>query len=421
VSTTIQKASGFPEASFVVLNHIIIKRYIFISKEFTVHFLYNEHSICFKKGDVYLKNKNPSGRNTFIGVLSTLGVLLLGKLKFLLVVFKIFKLHTLLSMLISLGTYALIFGWKFAAALIYLMFVHEMGHAYAAKRMKLPVSPAIFIPFMGAVIGLKEMPKNAKDEGYLAYMGPLFGLLSFLPAIPMYLYTHEPFWALLIILGAMINLFNLIPITPLDGGRIAAGISTKLWGLGIILLLAYSVMHVSFIGFFIVVIGSMEWYKLFKKQKTLNSDKREVQQLEMLVVQLKQHAHHIESVGEILKKIQSKISNQEIIQILGSLNSEIEKVKKDIYLQQLTGTLTFTLQDNNNTQVIEGILSQLEEKVLKYKKEVRTTETYYKTDKRTKLQLFFIYIGLVIGLSISYYYGNEILSNHPEIQKLLNK
>ncbi|MFC0022294.1 site-2 protease family protein [Neobacillus cucumis] len=356
-----------------------------------------------------------------MGVLSTIGVFLLGKLKFVLVIFKILKLHTLLSMLISLGTYALIFGWKFAVALIYLLFVHEMGHAYAAKRIKLPVSPAVFIPFMGAVIGLKELPKNAKDEGFVAYMGPLFGLLSFLPAIPMYLYTNEPFWGLLIILGAMINLFNLIPITPLDGGRIAAGISTKLWGLGIILLLTYSVIHLSFMGFFIVIIGSMEWYKIYKKQKSLNHDKREVQQLEQLVVQLKQQANHFESVQEILRKVLWKISNQEISKILNTLNSEIEKMKKDIYLQQLNGTLTISLQDSNDNQLISGILSQLEEKVLKFKKEVQKTKNYYKTDTRTKLQLFLIYIGLVIGLSISYFYGNEILSNHPEIQKLLNR
>lgn len=370
-----------------------------------------------------MKDKDPrSVRKTFIGLLSTIGLFLLSKFKFLLVVFKILKLHTFLSMFISLGTYALIYGWKFAVALVYLLFVHEMGHAYAAKRIKLPVSPAVFIPFMGAFIGLKEMPKSAKDEGFLAYMGPLFGLLSFLPAIPLYLFTHEPFWALLIILGAVINLFNLIPITPLDGGRIAAGISTKLWGLGIILLLTYSVMHISFMGFLIVIIGSMEWYKLYKKKKSLNSDKREVQQLVLLVVQLKQEVHHLELFQEILRKAQRKILNKEITEILNKLNSEIEKIKKDIYLQQLTGTLAFSEQVRNDyQQVVDGILNQLEEKVLKFKKEVQTTETYYKTDKRTKVQLFTIYISLVIGLSLSYYYGNEILINHPEIQKVLNK
>nr|WP_328586725.1 site-2 protease family protein [Neobacillus vireti] len=325
-------------------------------------------------------------------------------------------------MIIYLGTYALIFGWKFAVALVYLLFVHEMGHMYAAKRMKLPVSPAVFIPFMGAVIGLKEMPKSAKDEGFLAYMGPLFGLLAFLPAIPLYLYTHHSFWALLIYLGGMINLFNLIPITPLDGGRIAAGISTKLWGLGIVLLLAFSVMHFSIIGFIIVIIGSKEWYKLYKKQKSLNKDKMEVQELEHLILKLKQESHDFDSVQELTKKVKLETSNQEITETINHLNSKIDEIKKELYLQQLSGVHTLSEEDSdNNQQVVEGILNNLAEKIAKFKTEVETTETYYKTSKKTKVQLFLIYLGLIIALSISYFYGNEILMSHPEIQKIMNR
>ncbi|MEH7332051.1 site-2 protease family protein [Neobacillus drentensis] len=361
-------------------------------------------------------------KKTSLGILGTIVAIILGKLKYILVVFKFLKLQTLLSMFITLGAYALIFGWKFAVALVYLLFVHEMGHAYAAKRIKLPVSPAIFIPFMGAVIGMKEMPINAKDEGYVAYMGPLFGLLSFLPAIPLYLYTHEPFWALLIILGAIINLFNLIPITPLDGGRIAAGISTKLWGLGIILLLVYSVMNISFLGFFIVVLGSMEWYKLYKKQKRLKDDQLEVQELEHLLVKLKQESHDLDSIQEMASKAKWKITNRDIIETLNKLNSEIGKMKKELYLQHLSGAFSISEEDSsNNQQIIEEILKQLEGKVAAYKKEVLTTETYYKTDKKTKAQLFFIYIGLVVALAVSYYYGNGLLMNHPEIQREMNR
>jgi Zn-dependent protease len=379
--------------------------------------------VLFFKGDVYLKEENiKGGKKTAWGVLGTIGAVLLGKFKLVLVVLKFLKLHTLISMIIYLGTYAIIFGWKFAIALVYLLFVHEMGHMYAAKRMKLPVSPAVFIPFMGAVIGLKEMPKNAKDEGFLAYMGPLFGLLAFFPAIPLYLYTHESIWALLIYLGGMINLFNLIPITPLDGGRIAAGISTKLWGVGLVLLVAFSVMHFSFIGFIIVILGSKEWYKLFKKQKRLTKDKMEVQDLEHMVLKLKQESYELDSAQEIARKAKWNVSNQEITEILNKLNSEIERMKKDLYLQQLSGTQTWSEEDiHSNQQVIEGILNNLEEKVSNFKKEVQTTETYYKTSKKTKMQLFFIYIGLIIALAFSYYYGNEILMNHPEIQKIMNR
>ena len=367
------------------------------------------------------KRKIKNGKSTSWGVLGTIGVLLLGKLKYVLVILKFLKLQTLLSMFIYLGTYALIFGWKFAVALVYLLFIHEMGHAYAAKRIKLPVSPAVFIPFMGAVIGMKEMPKSAKDEGFVAYMGPLFGLLSFLPAIPLYVYTHEPFWGLLIILGGMINLFNLIPITPLDGGRIAAGISTKLWGLGIILLLAYSIYQLSILGFIIVILGSREWYKLSKKQKRLKDDQLEVQELEHILEKLKQESHSLDSTQELVRNAKSKTSDMEMIKLLNTLNVEIEKMKKDHYLQQLSGAYFLSEEHSyQNQQFILGILNQLEKRLTAFKRDVQITESYYKTDKKTKLQLFLIYIGLVILLTISYYYGSEILMNHPEIQKAMN-
>ncbi|MBU5213823.1 site-2 protease family protein [Heyndrickxia oleronia] len=356
-------------------------------------------------------------KKTSLGIFIAIGAFLLTKIKYVLIVFKFLKLQTLVSMFIYLGTYALFFGWKFAVALVYLLFVHEMGHLYAAKKIKLPVSPALFIPFVGAVIGLKEMPKNAKDEGFVAYMGPFFGLLSFLPAIPLYYFTHEPFWALLIILGAMINLFNLIPITPLDGGRIAAGISTKLWGVGIIILLAFSIMNHSPIGFLIVILGGTEWYKLYKKQKSLHNDKMEVQELEQLVVKLKNGSNDLNSVQEITDKAKQEVTNQEITKILNTLNTEIEKMKKDIYLQQLSGTLVLNEEHlHPNQQVIERTLNNLEEKLLDYKKEIQTTESYYKTNKKTKIQLLLIYIGLIIALATSYYYSQEILMNYPEIQ-----
>lgn len=198
------------------------------------------------------------------GVFIAATLLVLSKFKYVLVILKVLKLQTLISMAIYLWTYALLYGWKFAAAFVYLIFVHEMGHTYAARKLKLPVSPAIFIPFVGAAIAMKEMPKSARDEAYLAYMGPVFGLLAFLPAIPLYFYSEEPFWALVIFLGGLLNLFNLIPITPLDGGRIVSGISTKLWAVGLLILLGYSFYTFSILAFIITIIGTMTWYRIYK-------------------------------------------------------------------------------------------------------------------------------------------------------------
>lgn len=194
-------------------------------------------------------------------IIAGIGLFLLSKLKWVFTLLKLGKFATLISMFISLGAYAAFYGWKFAVAIVYLIFVHEMGHLVAAKQKGIKTSPAIFIPFMGAAIGMKEMPKNAKDEAYIAYAGPLFGLLSFLPAVFLYETTAEPFWGLVIFLGAMINLFNLFPVSPLDGGRIVGVLSTKIWFIGLLLVLPYLFISPDPIIFLIFIFGILTWWK----------------------------------------------------------------------------------------------------------------------------------------------------------------
>ena len=81
--------------------------------------------------------------------------------------------------------------------------------------------------------------------------------------------TKEPFWALIILLGSMINFFNLIPVSPLDGGRIISVVSTKIWGAGLVLLLGYSIYFKSILGGFIVIIGCMELYRVIKRDEPI--------------------------------------------------------------------------------------------------------------------------------------------------------
>jgi Zn-dependent protease len=199
-------------------------------------------------------------------VLLAIGAFLLANLKWLIGILKFSKFGTtLISMGISLWAYAMFYGWKFAAALVYLIFVHEMGHLIAAKRKGIATSPAIFIPFAGALISMKDHPRDASTEAYLAYGGPLAGLISFLPALPLYWYTQDPFWALVIYLGAMLNLFNLMPISPLDGGRIVSVLSTKIWfvgliGLGVMLFFSPGPLMV-----FIFIIGLITWWSRLRE------------------------------------------------------------------------------------------------------------------------------------------------------------
>ncbi|RNB78193.1 site-2 protease family protein [Brevibacillus panacihumi] len=199
-------------------------------------------------------------------VLLAIGAFLLANLKWILGLLKFSKFGTtLLSMAISLGAYAMFYGWKFAVAIVYLIFVHEMGHLVAAKRKGIATSPAIFIPFAGAMISMKDHPRDAGTEAYLAYGGPLAGLVSFLPALPLYWYTQDPFWALVVYLGALLNLFNLMPISPLDGGRIVSVLSTKIWFIGLIGLGAMLFFSPGPIMVFIFIIGLVTWWNRLRE------------------------------------------------------------------------------------------------------------------------------------------------------------
>ena len=142
------------------------------------------------------------------------------------------------TMLISMGVYALLFGWRYAVGFVLLIFVHELGHYVAARQRGLDVGAPTFIPFVGAWIQLKEMPHNVETEAYVGFAGPLAGTGG---ALLCYWFAREYDSALMMALaysGLMLNLINLIPISPLDGGRITAIISPKVWLAGVPLLAA---------------------------------------------------------------------------------------------------------------------------------------------------------------------------------------
>lgn len=141
------------------------------------------------------------------------------------------------TMLISIVTYAFVYGWRYAVGIVGLIFAHEMGHYLAAKQSKLDVGAPCFIPFVGAWIQLKEQPMNVEVEAFVGMAGPVVGSGA---AFFCYLVAESSGSSLLMAIaysGFMLNLFNLIPITPLDGGRIVAVISPKIWYVGIPILI----------------------------------------------------------------------------------------------------------------------------------------------------------------------------------------
>jgi Zn-dependent protease len=142
------------------------------------------------------------------------------------------------TMLLSIVAYSWVFGWKYAVGFVLLMFVHEMGHYLAARERGLPAGLPMFVPFVGAWTSLDRMPHDAETEAWIGFAGPLVGTLG---AMACYWLARETDSRLLLALaysGCMLNLFNLIPLAPFDGGRITAIISPKLWFAGVPLLAA---------------------------------------------------------------------------------------------------------------------------------------------------------------------------------------
>jgi Zn-dependent protease len=144
-------------------------------------------------------------------------VFILTKAKLLLL--GLTKMSTLLSMLAFLGVYWSLFGWKFAAGIVISIYIHEMGHVAALRRSGIPASAPLFIPGLGAFVRLHMSPPDARTDARIGLAGPVWGLGAAVAAYVAYLVTGAPIWAAITHVGAFLNLFNLIPVWQLDGGR----------------------------------------------------------------------------------------------------------------------------------------------------------------------------------------------------------
>ena len=200
-----------------------------------------------------------------LGPIGLLLVFIFSKLKYLAVILQIGKFKTFITMLISIWAYAMFWGWPFAVGFVALLFIHEMGHVAALRMMGIKATAPMFIPFVGAYIGMKQMPENAFAEAVMAYGGPLLGTLGAIGCAGIGLLTGNPFWYALATTGFLLNLFNLLPISPLDGGRIIGVISPKLWIVGLIGAIALFYYTWSPIIGLIIIMGSFQIYASTKR------------------------------------------------------------------------------------------------------------------------------------------------------------
>jgi Zn-dependent protease len=212
----------------------------------------------------------PSPWKKFLGPFAGVAAVIakfLGQIKFLLLpILKFFPLilKTGGSMILSIGAYAMIWGWKWAVGFVVLIFVHECGHLIVARQFGLKVSAPVFIPFMGAFILLKDAPKDAWMEACVGIGGPIYGSIGGLFCHAAGLYFNSPLLVSLGYSAYFLNLFNLTPVGQLDGGRIVTALSPWMWLPGLAIMIWFAIQHMNPIVIIILIMSVPRVISLFR-------------------------------------------------------------------------------------------------------------------------------------------------------------
>jgi len=191
------------------------------------------------------------------------------KLKALLFLLPKIKLFTTsATMLVSIAAYAWIWGWAFAVGFVLLLLLHELGHVIQLRREGIEASAPMFIPFLGAVIAAKSMGDDAAAEARVGLAGPILGSIATLVPLGLWLATGNEFWQALAYVGFFLNLLNLLPVLPLDGGRAMAALSPTIWIVGFAALVALTVFFPNPIMLLVLLFGGLETWRRWKARKT---------------------------------------------------------------------------------------------------------------------------------------------------------
>lgn len=187
-------------------------------------------------------------------------VLLLPKLKLL---------TTAGTALVSVAAYSLFWGWQFAAGFVVLLFVHEMGHVIQLRREGIKASTPMFIPFFGALITSRSLGDNALAEARVGLAGPVLGSLGAAGCMGIAVATGSDFFRALAYVGFLINLFNLLPVLPLDGGRAMAAMAPWMWFVGFAALIPLLfLVRGGFVIVAILVLGAFEMRRRWRLRKS---------------------------------------------------------------------------------------------------------------------------------------------------------
>ena len=214
-----------------------------------------------------VEQRKPLLKRIFGPVLAAI-VALLTKLKMILLLLpKVKLLATAGTMLVSLAAYAWLWGWQFAAGFIALLFVHEMGHAIALRREGIKASAPMFIPFLGAVISARSLGDDAVAEARVGLAGPILGSVGAAACIIVWQATGSDLWRALAFTGFFLNLFNLLPVVPLDGGRAMAAMAPWMWFLGFAAMIPLVFIFPNPLILIIIVFAGLETSRRWKQRR----------------------------------------------------------------------------------------------------------------------------------------------------------
>jgi Zn-dependent protease len=232
--------------------------------------------------DLQLSDKNAWKK--WLARLGPIGTFILVTLsKFKLLLLGLTKITTLVSMLAFFAVYWSIFGWRFAAGFVLCIYIHEMGHVMALRKYNIAASAPMFIPFIGALVRMKQYPGNVGEDARVGLAGPIWGLGSAVAAWLAAITTGLPIWYAIAHTAAWLNLFNLLPIWQLDGGRGFRALTRKQRGIaGVVAIAIWAFTHQTIL--LLIALGA--GYRLFSRDYPAEDDNVVLMQYVGLIVLL---------------------------------------------------------------------------------------------------------------------------------------
>jgi Zn-dependent protease len=208
----------------------------------------------------------PAGRR-WLGPLAALGALLAKGKALLLLLPKLKLLSTAGTMGLSVAAYALVWGWRFAVGFVALLFVHEMGHYIQLRREGVQPGWMVFIPFLGAAVGARSLGDSALAEARVGLAGPVLGTAGSAAVAGVAALGGGDFWSALAFTGFFLNLFNLLPVLPLDGGRAMAAMAPWMWFAGFGALVVLLFLFPNPVLAVIALLGGLELYRRWRERR----------------------------------------------------------------------------------------------------------------------------------------------------------